>query len=90
MENCANCILLQNQLDQANGQIVRLALRPHGYSGYSRGCRCEICTKERAIYQKNWRVYGPRHKWPVDALANCPAVKRRSKLINKRLEVKLV
>lgn len=27
----------------------------HGYSGYTKGCRCSICKESHAAYQKNYR-----------------------------------
>jgi len=31
-----------------------MTVNTHGSSGYTRGCRCQICTEDRAEYQRNY------------------------------------
>lgn len=40
------------------GAVDRLgiALHTHGYGGYTRGCRCEICTQAKADYMRGRRA----------------------------------
>jgi hypothetical protein len=37
-------------------------IRTHGYGGYSRGCRCEVCKSEKAFYMRDKRAVAARRR----------------------------
>lgn len=55
VSDCDNCRRLQDLLNRLNE-------KPHGHSGYTRGCRCDQCKEAKHKYMKSYDRYKAKRR----------------------------
>jgi hypothetical protein len=62
--------------------------KEHGYSGYVRGCRCEVCRTAKAEYARAWRAKAKGASPAAPVKKPAPTVRVRQPVIDlARLEL---